>query len=341
MGMIRRRAKPNRRLVDGPGNPVWGKTLLRSVAVMVVLLSGCGGYWYGSQASSSDLRRLIVWADQLFPITSIEISDNRTISRDEVLALLDLEARAGLLSADPKKLTQTLEAHPWIQQAEIRRVFPNTLVVELKEREPTAVLRTGERELLLGQDGAVIAEASTGAYQGFPILTGVAYADAVSRKSDATERLLAGIALANLLAEAGASRMEVDLRTAGDMVAYYDGFRIRFGDGALEDKVERYRRLSEQLPDRSKQRETPGRSTELGCVGSGGGSSRTGPPPAMEERGERVEESSTGCDATMMPGLPHSKLKQGDVEMDLRFQDRVIVRDKGGKRVWGEKTKSS
>ena len=341
MRMIRRRAKPNRRLVESPGNPEWGKTVLRIVAVMVVLLSGCGGYWYGHQASSSDLRGLIVWADQFFPITSIEITDSRTVSRDEVLALLDLEAQPGLLSADPKKLTQTLEAHPWIQQAEIRRVFPNTLVVELKEREPTAVLRTGGRELLLGEDGAVIAEASTGAYQGFPILTGVAYADAVSRKSDATERLLAGIALANLLTEAGANRMEVDLRTPGDMVAYYDGFRIRFGDGALEDKVERYRRLSEQLPDRSKQRETPGPSTELGCVGSGGGSSRTGTPPAMDGRGERVEASTAGCGATMIPGLPHSGLKQGDVEVDLRFQDRVIVRDKGGKRVWGEKTKSS
>jgi hypothetical protein len=199
----------------------------------------------------------------------------------------------------------------------------------------------------------VIAEASTGAYHGFPILTGVAYADVVSRKTDTTERLLAGIALANLLAEAGADRMEVDLRSPGDLVAYYDGFRIRFGDGALEDKVERYRRLSEEFPERSKQRETPSPSTELGCVGSGGGSSRTGLPPAMEGsgggssrtglppamegRGERVE----GCGATMTPDLSHGGSKQGDVDMDLRFQDRVIVRDKGGKRVWGEKTKSS
>jgi len=33
--------------------------------------------------------------------------------------------------------------------------------------------------------------------------------------------------------------------------------------------------------------------------------------------------------------------KSGDVEVDLRFQDRIIVREKGGKRGWAEKTKSS
>jgi len=270
---------------------------------MVVLLSGCGGYWYGSHASGPDLTRLVVWVDQFFQIKSVEVSEGRTVSREEVVALLGLNDHRGLISTDTAKLKQVLESHPWIQQAEVRRVFPDTLVVELKEREPAAVLRTAGRDLLIGEDGTLIVEATQGTYEGFPVLTGIEYSQVLSRTGSTTERLLAGIALAGLLSEAGANRMEVDLRTPGDAVAYYDGLRVRFGDGGFEDKVERYRRLSEQFLDRR----------------------LPGPASAAPTREGAAIDSS----------------KHRDVEVDLRFQDRVIVRDKGGKRAWGEKSKSS
>ena len=272
------------------------------LALFIVLLAGAAGYWVGLRGPALDAMKLIVWADQFFPIESVEVTEVQKVSRDEVLAILNLDGARGLLSTDPGKVKQSLEAHPWIQQAEVRRVFPDTLVVEIKEREPVAVLRAGRHELLLGHDGAVIAEAGLGAFEGFPILTGIDYAEMVPRNAETTERVLSGIALASLLNEVGANRTEIDLHTPGDMVAYYDGLRIRFGEGAFENKLERYRRLE-------------------------GGLKRHG---AMEGPGkqERVQDLS---------GVS----KSGDVEVDLRFQDRIIVREKGGKRGWAEKTKSS
>ena len=97
----------------------------------------------------------------------------------------------------------------------------------------------------------------------------------------------------------GANRTEIDLHTPGDMVAYYDGLRIRFGEGAFENKLERYRRLAE------------------------GGLKR---PGAVEESGKWEKGQN-------LSGVS----KPRDVEVDLRFQDRIIVREKGGKRGWGEK----
>lgn len=306
--MIRRGAKPNhRRDFEGPVGAATRHGSFRMLALLIVLLSGCGGYWYGGHAPAPDMMKLIVWADQFFPITSVEVNEVQKVSRDEVLAVLNLGAVRGLLSIDSDKLKQNLESHPWIQQAEVRRVFPDTLVVELKEREPAAVLRADRRELLLGQDGAVIAEANPGTFEGFPILTGIDYAHVVSRNADTTERVLAGIALTSLLSEIGANQMEVDLQTPGDMVAYYDGLRIRFGEGAFEDKVERYRRLAEG-----------GWRRADGMEGSGLVSGK-------REKGQGLSDGS----------------KQGEVEVDLRFQDRIIVREKGGKRAWAEKNKSS
>jgi cell division protein FtsQ len=273
------------------------------LALFIVLLSGVAGYWVGVQGPALDAMKLIAWADQFFPIESVEVNEVQKVTRDEVLAMVDLGGARGLLSTDTGKVKESLESHPWIQQAVVRRVFPDTLVVELKEREPAVVLRAGRRDLLLGQDGAVIAEAGPGVFEGYPILTGIDYAQMVSRNAETTERVLSGIALASLLNEVGANRTEIDLHTPGDMVAYYDGLRIRFGEGGFENKLERYRRLAE------------------------GGLKR---PGAVEELGKREK----GQD---LSGVS----KPGDVEVDLRFQDRIIVREKGGKRGWGEKTKSS
>jgi hypothetical protein len=286
----------------------------RILATVLVLLSGCGGYWYGSQGPTLDLRALTVWVDQFFPIKSVEINDLHKVSRGEVLAALNLDG-SGLISTDTTKLKQSLESHPWIRQAEVQRVFPDTLAVEVKEREPAAVLRVGIREVLLGDDGGVIAEAGQGTFEGFPILTGIDYAQVVSRNSDITERVIAGIGLASLLSAVGANRMEVDLRTPGDMVAYYDGLRIRFGEGAFEDKVERYLRLAERGFKREAAIDEFGQTLERGQPRPG--------PAELRGRGS--------------PGAS----KESQVEVDLRFQDQIIVRDKGGKRAWPEKTKSS
>jgi cell division protein FtsQ len=247
-------------------------------------MAGWGGYCYGRQGLPVDFGKVIAWVDRLFQIKTVEVNGGGKLAKEDVLALLDRHGGRGLISVDIDRLQRTLERRPWIQHAAIRRVFPDMLAVEVKEREPAAVLRTGGRDLLIGEDGALIVDANQGTYEGFPVLTGVEYAEVVSRTHEATERLLAGIALANLLSETGTNRMELDVRTARDIVAYHDGYRVRFGDSAFGEKVERYRRLVEGMSAQSKVRE---------------------------------------------------------VEVDLRFRDRVIVRERGGKRGWAEKTKSS
>src|SRR5207253_8084133 len=110
--------------------------------------------------------------DQLFQIKTVEVSGGGKLSKEEVLALLERHGGRGLISVDIDRLQRTLERRPWIQQAAIRRVFPDMLAVEVKEREPAAVLRAGGRDLLIGEDGALIVDASQGTYEGFPVLTG-------------------------------------------------------------------------------------------------------------------------------------------------------------------------
>jgi cell division protein FtsQ len=260
-----KRVRPNRKRNPGARPPRSGKALLAHIVLGAALFAAVGaGGWYGWRQSGADV---LAWADQFFEIKVVEITRTERISRDDVLAMLDLEPGRGLLLVDLVQAQRSLETHPWIRRVVVRRVFPDTLVVELDEREPVAVLRTGTggREFLLDRDGTLISEGVPEADEGLPILTGVDYADAILGSGDTVARVRSGIALAGLLDRSGVGRMEVDLRRPGDMVAYYSGLRLRFGEGDFGDKVDRYRQVSDRVIDRwvAQAKAAPARRVEV------------------------------------------------------------------------------
>ena len=260
-----KRIRQNRKRNAGARPPRARKSLLVRVVLSLALLAAVGaGGWYGWRQAGPEV---LAWADQFFEIKVVEITRTERISREDVLAMLDLEPGRGLLLVDVVQAQRSLETHPWIRRAVVRRVFPDTLVVELDEREPVAVLKTGTggREFLLDREGKLISEGVPAADEGLPILTGVDYADAILGTGETAARVRAGIALAGLLDRSGVGRTEVDLRRPGDMVAYYSGLRLRFGEGDLGDKVERYRQVSDRVADRwaAQAKAAPARQVEV------------------------------------------------------------------------------
>jgi cell division protein FtsQ len=260
-----KRIRQNRKRRPGARPHRAGNSLLLSIVLGMALLAAVGGGgWYGWRQSGPEV---LAWADQFFEIKVVEITRTERISRDDVLAMLDLEPGRGLLLIDLVQAQRSLETHPWIRRAVVRRVFPDTLVVELDEREPVAVLRTGMggREFLLDREGTLISEGVPAADEGLPILTGVDYADAILGTGDTVVRVRSGIALAGLLDRSGVGRTEVDLRRPGDMVAYYSGLRLRFGEGDFGDKVDRYRQVSDRVVDRwvAQAKAAPARRVEV------------------------------------------------------------------------------
>jgi cell division protein FtsQ len=274
-GMIRR-IRPNRRCdLNARPRHGWKTVLARILVALTVLVAGAGAGWYGWQRVEPGL---LAWADRVFVIRYVDLTETRRVSRDQVLALLDLPAERGLLQTDTAALQRVLETHPWIRSAAVRRVFPDTLAVDVQEREPVAILRTGGPDFLVDYEGVLLMKHPPRHDESLPVLKGVDYVEAVLREPWTAKRLQTGIALAALLGQAVGRPPVVDLGTPGDFVAYDAGFRLRFGEGQFGDKVDRYRQVSDRVLDRWGDR----------------------------KRTTRVRK----------------------VEVDLRFQDKVIVRER-------------
>ncbi len=99
----------------------------------------------------------------LFLITWEELD----VKRAEVLCRLDFVARdlaplveasrlGNLLLLDIAGLQDRIEAHRWVKEAHLRKVFPSTLRIEIEERLPAAVLRVGQANLLIDEEGVML-----------------------------------------------------------------------------------------------------------------------------------------------------------------------------------------
>lgn len=77
----------------------------------------------------------------LFRVREIRVEGTRHLSADQVLALAAVPPGASLWS-ERSPWEEALRRHPLVREARIRRRFPHTLVVQIVERRPVALLAT-------------------------------------------------------------------------------------------------------------------------------------------------------------------------------------------------------
>lgn len=77
----------------------------------------------------------------LFRVAHVEIEGARFLPEDEARSVAALAADANLWD-DPEPVEARLRSHPLVREARVRRRLPRTLVLEVTEREPVALVPT-------------------------------------------------------------------------------------------------------------------------------------------------------------------------------------------------------
>lgn len=102
----------------------------------------------------------------------IRIGGLKLQAPEKVLAALGLEAGSPLLGFDEKSAERLLQNIDWVERAEVRRIFPNTLEIDIVEREPFAVWQSGGRYYVIDRSGAAMSLAVERFAEGLPLVTG-------------------------------------------------------------------------------------------------------------------------------------------------------------------------
>lgn len=160
----------------------------------------------GLAAADAVARYGIHSRPDLFTLRRLEIEGARRVEPAALAhAVLPADAPEPLT---PDEIAARLEAHPWIAEAAVARLAPDTVVARVREYAPAAVvIALGETPVLVDEDGLAFADATGPEWASLPQLV---VAELTPR--DRRDPVLAqGVALARAAADAGFSGIEIAL----------------------------------------------------------------------------------------------------------------------------------
>lgn len=189
-----------------------------------------------------------VMRSERLKVKTVEVRGNRFLSEGEVRELLGPAHGANILGLDIEDLKRRLRASPWLDDATVRRRLPDTLQVDVREREPLALAEVG-RLYLMDADGDLIDlyGSRTAAYD-LPIVRGLAGTDEQQRR-DRASRVAE---LLRDLEELQSEVSEIQVQPDGDLrvVLRRGGEVLRLGKAPCKPGVEAFLRMRRELVER-------------------------------------------------------------------------------------------
>lgn len=107
-----------------------------------------------------------------FRITSLAISGNVHVSREEVLAIAGVTGARSLLFLDVEAVRERLRTNPWIADATVLKLYPGELQVHIAEREAFALWQKDGRVSVIADDGTVLDPYITPGFVRLPLVVG-------------------------------------------------------------------------------------------------------------------------------------------------------------------------
>jgi cell division protein FtsQ len=184
----------------------------------------------------------------------IEIEGNRFVPAEAIAEKFSADMGRSVVRVPLTERREALESMPWVEQAQVQRVLPNRIRVEITERTPVAFLRTGSDLSLVDAQGVILDRPVEGEFR-FPVVAGIAESmprEAREQRMNLFAQFMKGIETVQPGADDHVS--EADLSDAADLRATLTGLGaasvgaspilVHFGDS---DFGNRYHLLAENI----------------------------------------------------------------------------------------------
>jgi len=143
--------------------PFWRRAQTRVAVVLLAgALAGGAGTWTARSGWGENVLNTTKWmavkssADLGFTVQDVLVTGRVETDRGELLDAVGVARGAPILSYDFQGAKQRVEALPWVLQARVERMLPDTLVVRIIERRPLAVWQNNAQSVLIDDTGAQI-----------------------------------------------------------------------------------------------------------------------------------------------------------------------------------------
>jgi cell division protein FtsQ len=158
------------------------------VAFQLLLLSFFlfGGHWM--------YRHLL--EDPFFRVREVRVEGCRKIAKETLFPLTAMEGMPNLFTVRLRDVAQRLESHPWIEEVRARKVFPNQIWIQIKERQPIAILQL-EELYYIDTKGVIFSPVGDRDEYNYPFLTGLTRQGLEKDPAEAKHLILKALELLN------------------------------------------------------------------------------------------------------------------------------------------------
>lgn len=180
-------------------------------------------------------------------VRSIDVEGIHRVPRGTIVALSGVREGANIFSFKYSDALDAVRSHPWVASAQLRRIPPHTVRIELKEKEPVALVKSDDI-YVMDASGTIFALHSTTDSVDLPVVTGV-------KPAVGTEELL-GTSVDKSILELMAvldgrdgfgirNVSEINVASGYGLALYtlVEGVRLELGWGPFEEKLRAFERV--------------------------------------------------------------------------------------------------
>jgi cell division protein FtsQ len=211
-----RRQKPveiRRRKFSQKTWPVYRRVLVGTIAVLAfgLFVYKVGVYFLYSPGV------MLTNGDQ------IEVTNNRYVPAEAIVEKFSGDMGRSVIRVPLDERRKMIEAFPWVEQANVQRVLPNRVRVDITERTPVAFLRTANDLSLVDENGVILDRPLEGNFH-FPVAAGLSENMPLATRAQRMQQFVQFMKeIEQSQPGAGDHVSEVDLSDASDMRATLTG----------------------------------------------------------------------------------------------------------------------
>ncbi|MFC1607538.1 cell division protein FtsQ/DivIB [Candidatus Latescibacterota bacterium] len=192
-----------------------------------------------------------VTAHPVFNVREVNVEGAEYLDSQDIYVLADVEKGRNIFDIDMKKISDTLTGKYTTEKFTVYRRLPHTVVIEIHERKPVALLNMKE---LVGvdSDGVPLPHIGADMIESLPIITGI---KSIAALTDTTtkDRLVSGLRMLEKISKdapsvySRISEVDVSITSSLGFSLIDNGLQVILGDSDWKKNIPRLERVINEV----------------------------------------------------------------------------------------------